>query len=117
MSASMPLSTSARASASATAIARSMEPSQRGLPGSGGRCTMPIRRITAQKCSTRRVDSLRGRRYHDATISKPERSHPVGYQTLIFERSEERRVGKSVDLGGRRIIKKKKNKSKHEQLI
>src|SRR3989442_855545 len=48
---------------------------------------MPIRRITAQKCSTRRVDSLRGRRYHDATISKPERSHPVGYQTLIFERA------------------------------
>src|SRR5687768_18496871 len=26
-------------------------------------------------------------------------------------RSEERRVGKSVDLGGRRIIKKKKNKT------
>src|SRR5690554_8235957 len=26
-------------------------------------------------------------------------------------RSEERRVGKSVDLGGRRIIKKKKNKN------
>src|SRR2546427_12427170 len=26
------------------------------------------------------------------------------------DRSEERRVGKSVDLGGRRIIKKKKNK-------
>src|SRR3989454_621377 len=87
MSASMPLSTSARASASATAIARSMEPSQRGLPGSGGRCTMPIRRMTATNCSTRRVDSLGDRRYHDATISKPERSHPVGYQTLIFERA------------------------------
>src|SRR3989475_9627397 len=29
-------------------------------------------------------------------------------------RSEERRVGKSVDLGGRRIIKKKKNKVSHE---
>jgi len=28
-----------------------------------------------------------------------------------FSRSEERRVGKSVDLGGRRIIKKKKRKS------
>src|SRR5579872_7562816 len=28
------------------------------------------------------------------------------------ERSEERRVGKSVDLGGRRIIKKKKKKTK-----
>src|SRR5438067_3063045 len=27
-------------------------------------------------------------------------------------RSEERRVGKSVDLGGRRIIKKKKNKDR-----
>src|SRR5438034_9909609 len=30
------------------------------------------------------------------------------------KRSEERRVGKSVDLGGRRIIKKKKNKDKKE---
>src|SRR5690349_23851814 len=28
----------------------------------------------------------------------------------MFNRSEERRVGKSVDLGGRRIIKKKKRK-------
>src|SRR5262252_10782448 len=31
---------------------------------------------------------------------------------LRRERSEERRVGKSVDLGGRRIIKKKKKKVK-----
>src|SRR2546425_11085180 len=31
------------------------------------------------------------------------------------KRSEERRVGKSVDLGGRRIIKKKKKKHKEEQ--
>src|SRR5260221_13675501 len=29
-------------------------------------------------------------------------------------RSEERRVGKSVDLGGRRIIKKKKKKNKNK---
>src|SRR5690349_25111404 len=29
----------------------------------------------------------------------------------LTERSEERRVGKSVDLGGRRIIKKKKRRS------
>src|SRR5205809_7443781 len=29
-------------------------------------------------------------------------------------RSEERRVGKSVDLGGRRIIKKKKKKNKRQ---
>src|SRR2546430_15122095 len=32
-------------------------------------------------------------------------------------RSEERRVGKSVDLGGRRIIKKKKNKRKGDPNI
>src|SRR2546426_10628679 len=31
-------------------------------------------------------------------------------QLLALLRSEERRVGKSVDLGGRRIIKKKKKK-------
>ena len=30
-------------------------------------------------------------------------------------RSEERRVGKSVDLGGRRIIKKKKHKQKKKK--
>src|SRR3712207_9587658 len=32
-----------------------------------------------------------------------------GLANYILQRSEERRVGKSVDLGGRRIIKKKKN--------
>src|SRR3989337_3093098 len=31
-----------------------------------------------------------------------------------WNRSEERRVGKSVDLGGRRIIKKKKKETKEE---
>src|SRR3712207_9269273 len=34
-----------------------------------------------------------------------------------FTRSEERRVGKSVDLGGRRIIKKKKNKQMRSRLM
>src|SRR2546430_16380442 len=41
-------------------------------------------------------------------------SHPLVLGDLfmaLFNRSEERRVGKSVDLGGRRIIKKKKNKN------
>src|SRR5262245_63926133 len=33
-------------------------------------------------------------------------------ETYMYFRSEERRVGKSVDLGGRRIIKKKKKKKK-----
>ena len=35
---------------------------------------------------------------------------------LWADRSEERRVGKSVDLGGRRIIKKKKKKNTHVSL-
>src|SRR5260370_41607797 len=35
--------------------------------------------------------------------------------TVESVRSEERRVGKSVDLGGRRIIKKKKKKKKEKQ--
>src|SRR5256885_14916277 len=34
----------------------------------------------------------------------------VTWHRSITHRSEERRVGKSVDLGGRRIIKKKKKK-------
>src|SRR5258708_38133405 len=38
-------------------------------------------------------------------------SPPVGSVVLARRRSEERRVGKSVDLGGRRIIKKKKARS------
>src|SRR5258707_14918076 len=33
------------------------------------------------------------------------------------ERSEERRVGKSVDLGGRRIIKKKKKNRQEEECV
>src|SRR2546422_9388025 len=37
----------------------------------------------------------------------------TGATSMSDKRSEERRVGKSVDLGGRRIIKKKK-KRKHE---
>src|SRR3712207_6542748 len=34
----------------------------------------------------------------------------LGDNAMLYARSEERRVGKSVDLGGRRIIKKKKYK-------
>src|SRR2546429_9081163 len=39
-----------------------------------------------------------------------ERDHPDHAE----HRSEERRVGKSVDLGGRRIIKKKKKKNQRD---
>src|SRR5450755_5085273 len=41
--------------------------------------------------------------------------HPEIEVSLLEFRSEERRVGKSVDLGGRRIIKKKKKKKKREK--
>src|SRR5256885_16685777 len=41
-------------------------------------------------------------------------THPGGGVMGACGRSEERRVGKSVDLGGRRIIKKKK-KNKHRE--
>src|SRR5688572_12667630 len=38
--------------------------------------------------------------------------HITSSKVVYMERSEERRVGKSVDLGGRRIIKKKKKKQR-----
>src|SRR5690554_8141022 len=41
----------------------------------------------------------------------------VEFITVHYERSEERRVGKSVDLGGRRIIKKKKEIHKDDEMI
>src|SRR6266481_8656169 len=39
----------------------------------------------------------------------------AGGHTIMRTRSEERREGKSVDLGGRRIIKKKKNQTKQKE--
>src|SRR5690349_25126947 len=46
---------------------------------------------------------------HEAVFVGPE-----SRRAKTVERSEERRVGKSVDLGGRRIIKKKKRKKINE---
>src|SRR2546422_6269003 len=62
-------------------------------------CALPIclPECDAPAQWARRAD--RGRGEHAADLRRP----PGG-------RSEERRVGKSVDLGGRRIIKKKKRK-------
>ena len=42
--------------------------------------------------------------------AEPIKILPCKYIWVPAFRSEERRVGKSVDLGGRRIIKKKKEK-------
>src|SRR5437016_12216152 len=50
-----------------------------------------------------------------AILDVPAQEHARGLQVArigIDDRSEERRVGKSVDLGGRRIIKKKKERKK-----
>src|SRR5436853_7011723 len=44
--------------------------------------------------------------------SRRSKRWPRTRDTRSASRSEERRVGKSVDLGGRRIIKKKKKKKK-----
>src|SRR2546423_14024732 len=43
--------------------------------------------------------------------ARPDNRAPA--RQVVQVRSEERRVGKSVDLGGRRIIKKKKKKKKY----
>src|SRR3712207_9543867 len=58
-------------------------------------------RLDARACS--------GRRSNQSTTSRTDRSASSTYAPTFTPpfRSEERRVGKSVDLGGRRIIKKK----------
>src|SRR5271167_5066872 len=52
-------------------------------------------------------------RYQGRRVLRPARGEPDRQSDAFSLRSEERRVGKSVDLGGRRIIKKKKNKTLH----
>ena len=47
------------------------------------------------------------------TLALKQRAIPIACNNLT--RSEERRVGKSVDLGGRRIIKKKKHKKQQKK--
>src|SRR5437588_11833011 len=52
-------------------------------------------------------------------IHRPRSTPPTGRPACTSSgqaRSEERRVGKSVDLGGRRIIKKKKKKTKGKKM-
>ena len=44
-------------------------------------------------------------------------SQPILETSQFWQRSEERREGKSVDLGGRRIIKKKKRTSHRDSII
>src|SRR5258706_16257777 len=56
-------------------------------------------------CSSDLPSQPREREHHESHL-EPHHAGPDGPQV----RSEERRVGKGVDLGGRRIIKKKKKR-------
>src|SRR2546430_17502151 len=67
-------------------------------------CALPI-------CGQGRVDRAHRARTRAASGRSPARRRLGG------ARSEERRVGKSVDLGGRRIIKKKKNQVDKPKII
>src|SRR2546422_9922211 len=66
-----------------------------------GPLEMPVRLTVCRLASSLIVRSLIG-------------SRVGGWFTKLTVRSEERRVGKGVDLGGRRIIKKKKKKDQEE---
>src|SRR5690349_22492832 len=72
-------------------------------------CALPIcvpaRRPSARRRSPARGAAARDRRGAERTLQRRAGRHGRG-------RSEERRVGKSVDLGGRRIIKKKNRDEK-----
>src|SRR5687768_18353370 len=76
--------------------------------------------VTPAGCMERRPLGCRGCRWpkgHRSTIS--EESHDPVQRLLALQvpRSEERRVGKSVDLGGRRSSKKKKKEKKTRRKI
>src|SRR2546422_11759317 len=65
-------------------------------------CALPI--YVPTRPATSRLRPGRAHRATASVTAPPTTSPPT--------RSEERRVGKSVDLGGRRIIKKKKTKNR-----
>src|SRR2546422_10871942 len=72
-------------------------------------CALPIsgKGFNVKRVVVIAADCLRGQR----VVAMP-RALPVPFPQA---RSEERRVGKSVDLGGRRIIKKKKQTKEDER--
>src|SRR2546430_14289561 len=77
-------------------------------------CALPIyreRKLDRHRSVHGAELELRGVALRDRQVHRP-----VG-RLGVEPRSEERRVGKSVDLGGRRIIKKKKKKNKREEEI
>src|SRR2546422_9378971 len=84
-----------------TTLFRSRRRSRSGSPRTGwARAAAPPSRPPGQARAPRRRGTA-----NRATIPK------TGARRPDARRSEERRVGKSVDLGGRRIIKKKKKET------
>src|SRR5260370_40480965 len=66
--------------------------------------------IGARSSRARRPTIWRFASGHSPRVVHSRKRKPAAPPPYAFWRSEERRVGKSVDLGGRRIIKKKKKK-------
>ena len=79
------------------------------IPGSKVVCTSP--RLFAAYHVFHRLHVPRHPPYALSSFTK------VSFLFMCYQRSEERRVGKSVDLGGRRIIKKKKKNEKIPEIV
>src|SRR5947207_15131247 len=77
-------------------------------------CALPISTVMPSRPSLPSLRHRSGGNWLVRSISAARGaiSFPAKSCTVSRSRSEERRVGKSVDLGGRRIIKKKKRKEK-----
>src|SRR3989441_4287036 len=85
-------------------------------------CALPISMLPKNSSVSRwkafrRLSSKSGKRFTTGSLVLRERTlNHCPVKLLISDsRSEERRVGKSVDLGGRRIIKKKKDTYKSDR--
>src|SRR5256885_14230138 len=85
-----------------TTLFRSPPKPRRARPGGAGPPAGRKDAGTGTRCRSLRMDAVKPRLIEGQ--GTPESS----WQAWFAQRSEERRVGKSVDLGGRRIIKKKK---------
>src|SRR5215216_2217343 len=78
------------------------------------RSTPPSARSCFRRITTPCTSTARSPQEHRRTSSRP---HIPTMSPQQCVRSEERRVGKGVDLGGRRIIKKKKKTKKTQNNV
>src|SRR5438874_8355706 len=79
-------------------------------------CALPICRGDRDRAQDRTARRLLLQLRDDRRDGERQRQRHLPDQEL-HDRSEERRVGKGVDIGGRRIIKKKKKKNSSEHII